>query len=213
MARMAREDIEELQSLMGHCFKYAPTPLSSGKMSNYYYEGKIGTLNPPVARLIGNILVDAILDLGAEAVGGLETGAIPIADAIGRAALDRGHVLPTFFVRKEEKAHGTRSQTAESFVDGGDQLLSPGRRVVIVDDVITTGGSIDKAIKVVEKLGCVVVGVATLVERHESQGTALRGRGYPILRIYYTDEQGRLFVDEEFVRRAERAPEPGVLPR
>lgn len=213
VTRVTLEDIQELQTLMGHCFKHAPVPLSSGKMSNYYYEGKIGTLYPPAARLIGKILVDVILELGAEAVGGIETGAIPIASAIGQASLERDRILPTFFVRQQAKKHGTQSQTAESFIEGGAQLLSAGRRVAIVDDVITTGKSVDKAIKVVEELGCVVVGVAALVERHESHGTALRGRGYPILRIFYTDEQGRLFIDDEFVRRTEEAAQSRLLPR
>jgi orotate phosphoribosyltransferase len=210
---VTREDIEELHRLMQHCFKHdGPYHLSSGLVSNYYYDGKLGTLHPPTAWLAANILVDVVLESGAEAVGGRETGSIPISDAIGIAAHLKGHFLPSFFVRKTTKDHGTRSDVAQAHFDG-EELLVPGRRVALVDDVITTGGSIQDAIDAVENKGCIVTAVFTLVERHESKGTALRGRPYPVLRIFYTDDDGRLFIDEEFVRRAEVAASSRVLSR
>ena len=203
---MTREDIAELHGLMQSCLKHdGPYPLSSGLTSKYYYDGKLGTLRPPTAWLIGNILADVILDSGAEAVGGPEIGSIPIADAVGLAAHLRGHLLPTFIVRKGAKSHGTRSQVAQAYVGENEELLSPGRRVAIVDDVITTGGSIKQAIDVVESMGCIVTAVVALVERHESGGKALRGGSYPVLRIFYTDEDGRLIIDDDFVRRSEQA--------
>ncbi len=208
-----RDDIEQLHGLVQRCLRRdGPYPLSSGRVSNYYYDGKEGTLHPPTAWLIGNVLVDVILDSGAEAVGGLEIGAIPIADAIGIAAYLRGAFLPTFIVRKEAKAHGTRSQMSQSRLDDGTELLVAGRRVAIVDDVITTGKSIEHAVEAVQELGCIVALAVALVERHESEG-ALRGRGYPVFRIYFTDESGNLFIDEEFVRRAESAAQARLLPR
>ena len=180
--------------------------LSGGRPSNYYCEAKKSTLYPSDAKLIGEILVDAILDSGAEAIGGLEIGSIPISMAVGFAALERQRVLPTFIIRKEAKRHGTRDRVAEAYAED-EHLLVPGRRVAIVDDVITTGGSVAKAIEVVSDLGCRVVMVISLVERHESDGKALRGRGFPVMRVLYTDERGQLYIDEEFVRRAEEAAE------
>ena len=210
---MIRDDVEELHRLMQHCFKHdGPYPLSSGLVSNYYYDGKLGTLHPPTVWLAANLLVDIVLDSGAEAVGGRETGSIPISDAIGIAAHLKGHFLPTFFVRKEVKTHGTRSEVSQAHFNG-EELLRPGRRVAIVDDVITTGGSVQDAIGAVEQKGCNVTAVIALVERHESKGVALRGRPYPVIRIFYTDEDGNLFIDEEFVRRAEAAARSGVRPR
>lgn len=210
---MTRQDIEELHRLMQHCFKHdGPYQLSSGLEGKYYYDGKLGTLHPPTVWLAANAMVDVILACGAEAVGGRESGSIPISDAIGIAAHLKGHFLPSFFVRKETKAHGTRSDVSQAHFNG-EELLTPGRRVAIVDDVITTGGSIQEAIDVVEKRGCVVAAVVTLVERHESGGTKLRGRAYPVFRIFYTDEDGNLFIDEEFVRRAEEATSSGILSR
>lgn len=210
---MARTDIEQLRDLMQSALRHdGPYPLSSGLESKYYYDGKLRTLDPPAAWLIGNILLDVVIGSGAEAVGGLEVGAIPISDAIGLAAHLRGYYLPTFYVRKEPKSHGTGSQIAQAQLPGGEELLRPGRRVAIVDDVITTGNSIAQAIREVQKRGCEVTIVIALVERHESKG-ALLGRGYPVLRVFFTDEDGHLSIDEEFVRRAEEATRTGVLSR
>ena len=210
---MTRQDIEELHRLMQYCFKHdGPYQLSSGLVSKYYYDGKLGTLHPPTVWLAANAIVDVVLSSGAEAVGGREAGSIPISDAIGIAAHLKGHFLPSFFIRKEAKTHGTRSDVSQAHFNG-EELLTPGRRVAIVDDVITTGRSIDEAIDAVEKKGCVVTAVIALVERHESGGTKLRGRNYPVFRIFYTDEDGTLFIDEEFVRRAEEATRSGILSR
>lgn len=208
---MTREDIETLHQMMQSAVQHdGPYPLSSGHTSKYYYDGKLRTLDPLAAWLIGNVLVDPIVDSGAEAVGGLEVGAIPISDAVGIAAHLRGHYLPTFYVRKEPKSHGTKSQVAQARLPHGEELLAPRRRVAIVDDVITTGRSIADAIKVVKGLGCVVTVVIALVERHESEGL-LKGEGYPVLRVFYTDQDGNLFIDEEFVRTIERTAGPRVL--
>jgi orotate phosphoribosyltransferase len=157
-------------------------------------------------------LLDVILDSQVEAVGGLEIGSVPIADAIGIAAHLRGRQLPTFIVRKAAKKHGTRSQIAEAFVPDGP-LLRPARHVAIVDDVITTGASIAQSIDVVKALGCEVDMVIALVERHESQRRSLRDLNIPILTVFYTDESGRLIIDEGFVQRVEQATSEGLVRR
>lgn len=210
---MTRQDIERLHELMQSALKHdGPYPLSSGIQSKYYYDGKLRTLDPPTAWLIGNVLADVIVGSGAEAVGGLAIGSIPITDAVGLAAHLKGRYLPTFYVRKDPKSHGTGSQVAQALLLDGEDLLKPGRRVAIVDDVITTGSSIRQAIQAVRDLGCIVTLIVALVERHESNG-ALRDQGCPVLRIFYTDEEGHLFIDDEFVRRAEEAAGTGVLSR
>lgn len=209
---MTRTDAAQLQAHMQRCFKYdGPYTLSSGRQSKYYYDGKGATQDPAAAWLIGNALIDVVLESGAEAVGGLEIGAVPIADAVGIAAhVTRGVSIPTFIVRKAAKSHGTRSQVSEANLPDGTPLLSKGRRVAIVDDVITTGGSIQKAIDVVKELGCIVTVVIALVERHESRDEALRNQGFPVKRLFYTDEEGRLSVDPEFARRTEAPAEAGL---
>lgn len=208
---MTRQDIEALYQMMQSALQHdGPYPLSSGRISKYYYDGKLRTLDPPAAWLIGNILVDPIVDSGAEAVGGLAVGSIPISDAVGLAAHLRHLYLPTFYVRGEAKAHGTGSQVYQAGLPNGEELLKASRRVAIVDDVITTGKSIRQAIEVVQSLGCLVTVVIALVERHESEGS-LGGLRCPVLRLFYTDEDGNLFIDEEFVRATERTAGPKVL--
>jgi orotate phosphoribosyltransferase len=207
------QDVEQLQDLIQQCFKYdGPYTLSSGLSSKYYYDGKGATQDPVAAWLIANAMVDVILSSGAEAVGGLEIGAIPIADAVGIAALLSSHQrLPTFIVRKQPKSHGIQSQVTQANMPDGSVLLRPGRKVAIVDDVITTGDSIQKAIDVVQGLGCIVTMVIALVERHERLGKALRGQGFPVKRLFYTNEEGHLSIDSEFVREADAAAQSRLL--
>jgi orotate phosphoribosyltransferase len=84
---------------------------------------------------------------------------------------------------------------AEANLPDGAELLRAGRRVALVEDTITTGGSLQKAIDVLRELGCEVVAVASLVERHESEGKALRGQGFEVLSLFRTDETGKLSVN------------------
>jgi orotate phosphoribosyltransferase len=201
-----RKDIERLRDLMQrHCLRYGDFTLVSGRRSKYYYNGKRITLRPSGAKLIGEALVDVVLASGAEAVGGPALGAVPIAMAVGLATLSRGRDLPVFVVRMEQKQYGARDRVAEPYPDEGEELLTAGRRVAIVEDAITTGGSVQKAIDAVEALGCRVVLVAVLVERHEGGGAALRSRGYDVLSIFRTDEDGRLSVNDAFLQRLEAA--------
>ncbi len=210
---MTRDDIDRLRDLMQrHCVRFGDFTLSSGRKSKYYYNGKRVTLRPSAAKLIGAALVDIVLASGAEAVGGPELGAVPIAVAVGLAALERGRDLPVFIVRKEQKDYGARDLIVEPYADesGGDPaaegpLIAAGRRVAIVEDAITTGGSAQKAIDAVEAVGAKVTLVAVLVERHEGGGDDLRSRGYDVLSVFRTDEEGHLYINEAFLARLETA--------
>ena len=194
--------LERLRDLMQrHCFQYGDFTLRSGRKSTFYYNGKRVTLRPSAAKLVGEAQVDVVLASRAEAVGGPELGAVPIAMAVGLASLSRGRDLPVFVVREKEKAHGARERVAEPYADDGDSLLVPGRRVAIVEDAITTGGAVQMALDAVEALGCQVTLVAVLVERHEGGGDALRAKGYDVLSLFRTDEAGRLSITEAFTDR------------
>ncbi|OGO50208.1 MAG: orotate phosphoribosyltransferase [Chloroflexi bacterium RBG_16_68_14] len=208
-----RNDLERLGELVRQrCLRYGDFTLASGGKSKYYYNGKRITLRPSGAWLIGEALVDVVLAAGAEAVGGPALGAVPIACAVGLASLSRARELPVFVVRMEQKGHGARDLIAEPYADDDSgeairesPLLATGRRVAIVEDAVTTGGSVQKAIDAVEALGCRVVLVAVLVERHEGGGDALRTRGYNVVSIFRTDEEGQLSVNEAFLERMEAA--------
>ena len=198
--------IERLRDLMQrHCFQYGDFTLSSGRTSKFYYNGKKVTLRPEGAKLIGEALIDVVLASGARAVGGPALGAVPIAMAVGLASLDRDRELPVYVVRSEQKAHGARDLVVEPFGDdAGAPLLGEGVPVAIVEDTITTGGSVQKAIDAVEALGCRVVLIAVLVERPEGGVAALRERGYDVLSLFLADENGQLAVNDAFAERVVR---------
>lgn len=137
--------------------------LASGRTSNYYFNMKPTMLEPEAACLIGELVLDAIADVKADYIGGLEMGAVPLATAVAMASHQRGKALPAFFVRKQAKDHG-----AEKLVEGlapGETLA--GKRVVIIEDVTTTGGSSMKAIEAARKEGAEIACVVTIVDRHE----------------------------------------------
>jgi len=200
------ETVERLGELMRkHCFRYGDFTLTSGARSKFYYNGKRVTLRPSAAKLIGEALVDVVLSSGAETVGGPALGAVPIAMAVGEAALARGRDLPVFVVRMEQKEHGAKDLIAEPYSDDGGEVVTNGRRVAIVEDAITTGGSVQKAIDAVQAAGAEVVLIAVLVERHEGGGDALRAKGYDVVSLFRADEEGQLSVNEAFARRLEAA--------
>ena len=159
--------IDELKERLGEIilersFKYSENPpftLASGRKSNYYFNCKPTTLDPEGMNLIGSIIFDMIKDSGITAAGGLTLGADPIANALSVISYQKGKPIKSFIVRKDVKDHGTKS-AIEGSVKAGD-------RVLIIDDVITTGGSTITAIEQVRKAGLVVDRVITLIDREE----------------------------------------------
>jgi orotate phosphoribosyltransferase len=180
-----------------------PVRLNSGGFSNYYCDLKGVTLHPRYAKIIGELMAPAVLDAGAEAVGGLAAGCIPIADAVARAALDAGRLLPTFFGRAEAKDHGPEALASmrAAATEDGTPLIRAGRRVAIVEDAVTQGGAAMQATKAAQAAGCEVVLVMTVVERHEGGGARFRDLGIPFKRLLYTHEDGTLYVDDELQHR------------
>jgi orotate phosphoribosyltransferase len=200
---MARDEIERLRDLMQrHCFRYGDFTLSSGGKSKFYYNGKRVTLRPSAARLIGEALAPAVIASSAEAVGGPALGAVPIAMAVGLAAEAKGHDLPVFVVRVEQKQHGAKDLIAEPYSDDSSEAVSNGRKAAIVEDTITTGGSVLKAVEAVEAAGAEVVLIAVLVERHEGGAGALRAKGYDVASLFHANEAGELSINEAFLARA-----------
>jgi len=158
-----KEMIEELVSiLVSKSLKVADEPiftLVSGKKSNVYIDCKKTTKNARGAYLIGNIVYNRIAHMDVDAIGGLTLGADPIADAVAYTSVLHGREINSFSVRKRAKEHGLR-QRIEGDVYEGD-------RVVIVDDVVTTGASTIEAIEGARNWGLDVVSVIALVDREE----------------------------------------------
>jgi orotate phosphoribosyltransferase len=156
----ARQEL--LRLLATKSFRLGDFKLSSGGRSDYYIDCRTTTLDARGAQLTGQVFLEEIQRRGwnAEAIGGLTMGADPIVVAV---AVTSG-TLNGFLVRKAEKQHGT-GQRIEGF-------RGKGARVVIVDDVCTTGASTVQAIEAAREFGFEIVGVMCLVEREEAHGRA-----------------------------------------
>ncbi len=153
---------ELIDLLCRKSFKYSEEPvfkLVSGRMSNYYINCKPVTLSPRGMFLAGHLVFDAIRDLDAEGVGGLTFGADPIAVATAFASGLKGKPVNAFSIRKTMKDHGIIR-----WIEGD---LTQGSRVVIIDDVATTGGSTIKAIERTRSEGMDVIKAVILVDRQE----------------------------------------------
>lgn len=137
--------------------------LASGRESDFYFDLRPTTLHPAGAAFIGDLIIDAIAGLQVDYVGGLAMGAIPIATATAIASHRRGGSIGAFFVRKQEKEHGTR-KLIEGLPKG--QSLA-GKNVVVVEDVTTSGGSAIQAVNALREEGANVVLVITIVDRQE----------------------------------------------
>ncbi len=153
--------------------------LASGRTSTYYFNMKPTMLDAEGAHLIATLILQAIEGTGADLIGGLEMGAVPVASAVAAVSHGAGRPINAFFVRKQAKEHGT-----QSLIEGlpeGDSLK--GKRVVIVEDVTTTGGSAIKAADAVRAEGAEVVGVVTVVDRQEGAAEAFSKAGLTLTPI------------------------------
>jgi len=162
--------------------------LSSGKKSDHYFEGKRLTLHPEGAYLIGKEILDMLEGIDVDAVGGLVMGAFPIITAIAVVSHIESKPIQTFIVREQPKVHGTRRKIEGHFKKGS--------RVAIVDDVITTGGSVRKAIEAVEAEGCEVVKVIVIVDRNEGGSDQLREGRYDFKAIINLPPSGEASISE-----------------
>jgi orotate phosphoribosyltransferase len=195
-------------ALERYALRQGTVRLSSGRESKYYYNGKPVFQHPRFRPIVGALIADEVIRAGAEAVGGLEVGAVPLAQAVSDAAFEKGVTIPAFFVRKERKSHGPSYDDKVAvlnadagFADDGRPLLSKGRRVAIVDDVVTGGGSALLAVEAVTDVGCDIVLVMPIVERHEQGGDVFRSKGIPFKCLFHTDENGVLTLDHELEAR------------
>jgi orotate phosphoribosyltransferase len=148
--------------ILDRSFKYSDNPpftLASGRQSNYYFNCKPTTLDPEGMNLIGAIIFDMVKNSNITAAGGLTLGADPIANSLAVISYQKGKPIKAFIVRKDVKDHGTKSA-----IEGN---VKAGERVLIIDDVITTGGSTITAIEQANKAGLIVEGVITLIDREE----------------------------------------------
>jgi orotate phosphoribosyltransferase len=158
--------------------------LASGQRSPYYIDCRLTTMSAEGQGLIGQLGWRAVLDAGwrPRVVGGLTMGADPVAYAVAAASFGTELVMDAFSVRKEAKTHGTGRVIEGCFVEGD--------AVVVVEDVITTGGSAQRAIAAVEGAGGRVLGVLALVDREEGGRGALEKEGREVVALVRAGELG-----------------------
>lgn len=151
--------------------KFGDFTLASGKKSSYYLDGKQITLHSTGLRLVSEGLLELLADVEFTAIGGMSIGADPIIGGVLAAAAERGRSLDGILVRKEAKGHGTKR-----YIEGP---VEPGAKVVVVDDVVTTGGSSLQAAERIQEFGCEVVCVVGVVDRKEGGAANFAARGLP----------------------------------
>ncbi len=176
---------EELKTIICELsYEEREVTLASGRRSNFYFDGKQTTLHSRGGLLVGQAFWEEVKQFGEtiDGVGGLTLGADPIATATSIAAQLDGVNVHAFIIRKEPKGHGT-GQWLE-----GRKNLPPGSKVVIVEDVTTTGASSMKAVERAKEEGLEVVGIVTLVDREEGAREAIEGAGQ-VLRTVFTKSE------------------------
>ena len=172
--------------ILERTFRFSEKPtfkLASGKMSSYYFNCKPTTLNPEGMYLTGALMYDLIKSRKSwkiKAIGGLTLGADPISNAVAYTSYRKDDPLESFVVRKEPKKHGTML-----WVEGN---VTKGDKVIIVEDVVTTGGSTIKAIDRARKCGLNVLGVIVLIDRQEGGKQAVEKKGVPV-KVLFTREE------------------------
>lgn len=151
----------------------AEMKLASGRKSSFYFNMKPTMMHPEGAHLIGQLICERLGTETVDMVGGLEMGAVPMAAAVAAISGAQDRPLPAYFVRKQTKEHGT-----QALIEGlapGETMT--GRRVVVLEDVTTTGGSALKAVDVLKEAGAEIVLVLTLVDRQEGARAACTEAG------------------------------------
>ena len=150
--------------------------LASGKKSNFYVDARITTLHPEGAYIIGKIFFDMLEGMKINSIGGYSIGADPIVSSISVRSFIEKVPVPAFIIRKQEKAYGTGK-----IIEGN---FNKGDKVVIFDDVVTSGGSILKGAAEVEKAGGTVLGVMAVIDREDGGRETIETAGYPFSSIF-----------------------------
>ena len=151
-----------IAELREHALVVGEVTLTSGAKAQYYVDAKRAILLPAGFRALGELVAQEARERGATAVGGMTMGADPVACA----ALAAGADVKAFFVRKERKEHGL-----QRWVEG--LLLDPGERCLVVEDVVTTGGSTVKAIERIREEGLEIAGVVSVLDRLAGGGETI----------------------------------------
>ena len=163
-----------------------PFTLASGRQSSHFFDMKPVMMDPDCAHLLGVLIHSALQDLGhVDAIGGLELGAVPLT-GIAIAKAGKGSRLRGFIVRKEPKGRGGRKTGNPPGIEGSS--LNPGDRVVLLEDVTTTGGSALRAAERLREVGCEVIACITILDRQEGGTEAFEQAGIALVPLIVKSE-------------------------
>lgn len=181
-----REDLETL------CILRGDFTLASGKKSNYYYNGKAAMLSGKVKIHLARALLKLAEGINFDVVGGPAVGAVPLVEHMSIvSALENDHTFDTFYVRSETKQHGTASSLYQAKKFNGNDTLIKNTKALIVEDTLTTGGSIQVALKAVEEIGAEVAGVLIVADRQDSDADWIRNQ-YDYRALFNVSNSGHL---------------------
>lgn len=176
----ARRRLQEL--LAQRSYQRREVILASGRPSNFYFDSKQTVLDGEGAWLTGVLFYDIISALPefavAKAVGGLELGSVPIGQSVAVISQERGHPLANLIIRKQPKEHGTQAAIE------GASIVPKGSTVVVVEDVVTTGGSSLKAARRLVEEGYKVSTLVALIDRQEGGREAIEAEGFALKSLF-----------------------------
>ncbi len=153
------DDREKLKGLLKEAMVFEETTLASGKKSHYYLDARLITLSSVGALLVSRVLLNMLQDYDVDAIGGMTMGADPIVSAVAVLGCLEDMSIDAFIVRKQAKEHGRQKQVEGPSIKG--------KKVVIVDDVVTSGGSLLQTVDAAQSAGAEVVLTTCLVDRQE----------------------------------------------
>lgn len=179
-AQTATGDRERLREKLSSCIQTGEITLSSGKVTDFYFDGRLVTLDAEGSVLVGKLTLDELVARGIGAAGGLTSGADPITSAMGVLAWQRGVPMRLFFVRKEKKEHGTQKRVEGPEIPGDGSVS-----IALVDDVLTTGRSLLIARDaLVEEIGVAPTVACVIVDREEGGAEKLASEGIEAVSLY-----------------------------
>ncbi|MBC7785265.1 MAG: orotate phosphoribosyltransferase [Burkholderiales bacterium] len=182
------EELQLRDLLAARTFKRGDFTLASGRKSRIYFNVKTTMMHPQGAALCGRLLLAQLKGLNANYIGGLEMGAVPLLSVVSAFSAEDGSPLPSFFVRKQPKPHGTQL-LIEGMDDLGGETLR-GQHVVLIDDVATSGGSILKAVDQVEAAGGTMTDAIVILDREEGASEKLGARGITLHSLFTATDLG-----------------------
>ena len=185
---MTEENSKKLyeRAIILNAIKFGEFTLSSGQKSSYYFDGRLLSMDPFSSNLITEIFIKKIIEFNADAFGGPSVAAVPIIGALTLKCHFENIDLSGFFVRSEQKKHGTNQQ-----IEG---LIKPGMNVAVFDDTLSTGDSLLNSIKAVEDYGCKVVLALTILDRQQGAKEKLNVKKIPLFKLWEASTSGEIKI-------------------